>query len=364
MMMGSGRRRTTRRVHCGLVAIGGGAPVSIQSMTNTDTRDVAATREQIARLRDAGCQIVRLAVPDMEAAVALETLKKDAGLPLVADIHFDHRLALEAIRRGADKIRINPGNIGGRDRVTKVAKAARERGIPIRVGVNAGSLEKDVLRRHGGVTPAGLAESALRNVRLLEELGFSDMVISLKASGVPLNYEAYRRIAAETDYPLHIGVTESGTSASGRIRSAIGIGALLLEGIGDTLRVSLTGDPVQEVLLGKEILEAVELRRQGIRLISCPTCGRTRVGLEAIAREIEERSAPLSEEREARGLPGLTVAVMGCAVNGPGEARDADLGIACGAGNAVLFRKGEILRTLREEEIVDVLLRVIDEEGR
>jgi len=350
----------TKKVYCGDVAIGGGAPVSIQSMTNTDTRNVSATMDQIFRLQEAGCQIVRLAVPDLEAAEAFGRIKKAAKVPLVADIHFDYRLALESIRQGADKIRINPGNIGDRDRVLQVVRAAAERQIPIRIGVNSGSLEKDILEKYQGVSAQGLADSALRNVRMVEEMGFDDIVVSLKASNVRLNQDAHQLVAASTDHPLHIGITESGTVTSGRIKSAIGIGALLLAGIGDTMRVSLTGDPVSEVLLAKEILQVVGLRGSGINLVSCPTCGRTQVDLEKIAREVEEKSKRIALDREEKGLPSLTVAVMGCAVNGPGEARSADVGVACGTGKGVLFKRGEIIKTVSEEDIVAELLKAVE----
>jgi (E)-4-hydroxy-3-methylbut-2-enyl-diphosphate synthase len=350
----------TKKVYCGNVAIGGGAPVSIQSMTNTDTRNVSATLDQISRLQEAGCQIVRLAVPDLEAAEAFGRIKKAAKVPLVADIHFDYRLALESIRQGADKIRINPGNIGDRDRVLQVVRAAAERQIPIRIGVNSGSLEKDLLEKYQGVSAQGLADSALRNVRMVEEMGFDDIVVSLKASNVRLNQDAHQLVAASTDHPLHIGITESGTVTSGRIKSAIGIGALLLAGIGDTMRVSLTGDPVSEVLLAKEILQVVGLRGSGINLVSCPTCGRTQVDLEKIAREVEEKSKRIALDREEKGLPSLTVAVMGCAVNGPGEARSADVGVACGTGKGVLFKRGEIIKTVSEEDIVAELLKAVE----
>lgn len=350
----------TKKVNCGDVAIGGGAPISIQSMTNTDTRNVSATLDQISRLQEAGCQIVRLAVPDLEAAEAFGRIKKAAKVPLVADIHFDYRLALESIRQGADKIRINPGNIGDRDRVLQVVRAAAERQIPIRIGVNSGSLEKDLLEKYQGVSAQGLADSALRNVRMVEEMGFDDIVVSLKASNVRLNQEAHQLVAASTDHPLHIGITESGTVTSGRIKSAIGIGSLLLAGIGDTMRVSLTGDPVSEVLLAKEILQVVGLRGSGINLVSCPTCGRTQVDLEKIAREVEEKSKRIALDREEKGLPSLTVAVMGCAVNGPGEARSADVGVACGTGKGVLFKRGEIIKTVSEEDIVAELLKAVE----
>ena len=350
----------TIQVKCGNVAIGGGAPISIQSMTNVDTRDVNAALTQIHQLVEAGCEIVRLAVPDMDSAQAFRQIRDRVNVPLVADIHFDYRLAIAAIESGADKVRINPGNIGEADRVRQVVNAAKARHIPIRIGVNSGSLEKDLLEKHGGVTPEGLAESALRNIRLVEDMDFGDIVVSLKASNVKLNHEAHKLVSARTQYPLHIGITESGTVTSGRIKSAIGIGSLLLEGIGDTMRVSLTGDPVQEIYLAKEILNAVGLRGSGINLVSCPTCGRTKVDLEKIANEVEEKSRRIAVNREEKGLPKLTVAVMGCAVNGPGEARSADVGVACGDGKGVIFKRGQIIKTVSEEEIVEELLKAVE----
>jgi len=348
-----------KSVRCGNVLIGGGAPVSIQSMTNVDTRDVRRVTDQIKALTEAGCQIVRLAVPDMEAAEAFSPVKKNVDLPLVADIHFDYRLALAAIKNGADKVRINPGNIGSVDRVKAVVKAAREREIPIRIGVNSGSLEKDILEKQGGVTAEGLAESALRNVRLLEDMDFDDIVISLKSSDVRLNYEAHKLMHKKTEHPIHIGITESGTVNSGKLKSAIGIGALLLEGIGDTMRVSLTGDPVNEVIFAREILKSIGMRPSGINLVSCPTCGRTKVNLEKIALQIEEALKGMELQREEEGLPPITVAVMGCAVNGPGEAKEADFGVAGGDGKGILFAKGQILKTLSEDKIVEELIYLI-----
>lgn len=345
----------TKEVFCGDVKIGGGAPVSIQSMTNVNTADIPAAKEQIRRLTEAGCEIIRLAAPDMEAAQAFAELKKEAKVPLVADIHFDYRLALEAIRCGADKIRINPGNIGERDKVRQVADAAKAAGIPIRVGVNSGSLEKDILEKNGGPTAEGLAESALRNVEILEDMGFYDIVISLKSSNVKMNFDAYRLVASRTDYPLHIGVTEAGTLSRGKVKSAAGIGALLLSGIGDTMRVSLTADPVEEVIFAKELLQAIGLRESGIDLVSCPTCGRTRVDLEAIAQEIERGIADVGAPAEKKAK----IAVMGCAVNGPGEAKDADLGVACGDGKGVIFSKGKVIKTVAEDEIAGEMIRMV-----
>ncbi len=350
-----------KKVMCGNVAIGGGAPLSIQSMTNTDTRDVKSSLEQIRRLAEAGCQIVRLAVPDMEAAQAFGRIKKESPLPMVADIHFDYRLAIESLKQGADKIRINPGNIGDVQRVAQVVAEAKTRQVPIRVGVNSGSLEKDILEKYGHVTAEGLAESALRSVKLVEDLGYDNLVISLKSSDVKLNYDAYRIVWEKSPYPLHIGITESGTAESGRLKSAVGIGSLLLAGIGDTMRVSLTADPVKEIYLAREILKACGLRKAGINLISCPTCGRTRLNLEAIAGEFSDRLAELEEKREKKGLPPITVAIMGCAVNGPGEAREADYGLAGGEGKAVIFAKGQILMTVGEDEALSQLIKLIEE---
>ena len=355
------KRNETRQVRCGDVLIGGGAPVSIQSMTNVDSRDEHALTEQIARLADAGCQIVRISVPDAEAAEVFGSVKrKFQRLPLVADIHFDYRMAIEAIRQGADKIRINPGNIGGPERVREVVRAAKEREIPIRVGVNSGSLEKPILTKYGGVTAAALAESALYNLEMIEDLGYDRLVVSLKASDVTLNYEAHRLLAAQTDVPVHIGITEAGTPKRGKLKSAIGIGSLLLCGIGDTMRVSLTADPVEEVLFAKEILRTLGMRTSSIDLVSCPTCGRTKINLEALANEVEAKLAPLEDALLAKGYPSIKVAVMGCAVNGPGEAREADFGVAGGDGQGLLFANGEIVRSaVPEDKLAEELLALI-----
>ena len=342
----------TRQVHVGPVAIGGGAPVSIQSMCNTPTENVDATVAQILRLEQAGCDIVRVAVPTREAAMAIPVIKSRIHIPLVADIHFDYKLALLCIDGGVDKIRINPGNIGSPDRVRAVADGCRERGIPIRVGVNGGSLEKDILRKYGGVTAEALAESALGHVRLLEDCGFRDVCISVKCSHVPVNMAAYRLLHERTDYPLHLGVTEAGTPDMGVLKSAIGIGGLLCQGIGDTLRVSLTADPVEEVLAAKRILQAFGLRRSGPDLIACPTCGRTKYDMLSIAREVERRLEGCTKP--------ITVAVMGCVVNGPGEASAADVGIAGGDGEGLLFAKGKILCKLPQDKLVDALMEEID----
>ena len=355
------KKNETRQVRCGDVLIGGGAPVSIQSMTNVDSRDERALTEQIARLADAGCQIVRISVPDAEAAEVFGSVKrKFQRLPLVADIHFDYRMAIEAIRQGADKIRINPGNIGGPERVREVVRAAKEREIPIRVGVNSGSLEKPILTKYGGVTAAALAESALYNLAMIEDLGYDRLVVSLKASDVTLNYEAHRLLAAQTDVPVHIGITEAGTPKRGKLKSAIGIGSLLLCGIGDTMRVSLTADPVDEVLFAKEILRTLGMRTSSIDLVSCPTCGRTKINLEALANEVEAKLAPLEDALLAKGYPSIKVAVMGCAVNGPGEAREADFGVAGGDGQGLLFANGEIVRSaVPEDKLAEELLALI-----
>ena len=342
----------TRQVHVGPVAIGGGAPVSIQSMCNTPTENVDATVAQILRLEQAGCDIVRVAVPTREAAMAIPAIKSRIHIPLVADIHFDYKLALLCINGGVDKIRINPGNIGSPDRVRAVADGCRERGIPIRVGVNGGSLEKDILRKYGGVTAEALAESALGHVRLLEDCGFRDVCISVKCSHVPVNMAAYRLLHERTDYPLHLGITEAGTPDMGVLKSAIGIGGLLCQGIGDTLRVSLTADPVEEVVAAKRILQAIGLRRSGPDLIACPTCGRTKYDMLSIAREVERRLEGCTKP--------ITVAVMGCVVNGPGEASAADVGIAGGDGEGLLFAKGKILRKLPQDKLVDALMEEID----
>ena len=346
------QRKITRQIRIGSIAIGGGAPISVQSMTNTKTQDAEATVRQIEALASAGCDIVRLAVPDKEAAANIGAIKAQVKVPLVADIHFDYRLALIAIEQGIDALRLNPGNIGGAENVRRVAEAAKARGIPIRIGVNAGSLDKRLLEKYGGVTAEALVGSALEHVRLLEEQDFYDMKISLKAHDVPLTLAAYRLMSERCDYPLHLGVTEAGTVRSGIVKSAVGIGALLAEGIGDTLRVSLTGDPVVEVRVAQEILKSLGLRDYGPTLISCPTCGRTAIDLPQIADRVEERLAGISRP--------IHVAVMGCVVNGPGEARSADVGIAGGKGVGLVFRKGEVVRQVKEEDLVEELFREID----
>lgn len=345
-------RKKTRQIHIGPVAIGGGAPISVQSMTNTKTTDTEATLAQIRALAAAGCDIVRLAVPDMDAARNLKNILPKSPVPLVADIHFDYHLALEAIRQGIHGLRLNPGNIGGEENVRKVVEAAKAAGIPIRIGVNAGSLDKKLLAKYGGVTAEALVESALQHVRILEAQGFYDMKISLKAHDVPLTLAAYRLMSEKVDYPLHLGITEAGTAKTGVIKSAVGIGALLAEGIGDTIRISLTGDPVVEVRVANEILKSLGLKEYGPTLVACPTCGRTSIDLPAIAAEVEKKLAGITEPIE--------VAVMGCVVNGPGEARGADVGIAGGKGEGLVFRKGEIIRKVPESELVPELFKEID----
>ena len=339
-------------MNIGGAVIGGGAPVAIQSMCSTATEDVAATVAQILRLEQAGCQIIRVAVPTMEAAAAIGAIKKAIHIPLVADIHFDYRLALRCAAEGVDKIRINPGNIGSHERVRAVAETCREHRIPIRIGVNGGSLEKPLLAKYGGVTAQALVDSAMGHVQLLNDCGFDDICLSVKCSHVPTNMAAYSLLSRETDYPLHLGVTEAGTPEMGVLKSAIGIGGLLCQGIGDTLRVSLTADPVEEVVAAKRILQAIGLRRSGPDLIACPTCGRTKYDMLPSAREVERRLQDCTKP--------ITVAVMGCVVNGPGEASAADVGIAGGDGEGLLFAKGKILRKLPQDKLVDALMEEID----
>ena len=341
-----------RTVSVGGVLIGGDNPISIQSMTNTDTRDVVATSEQIHRLEKAGCDIVRVAVPDEEAAVAVKKIKENIRIPLVCDIHFDYRLALLCMENGADKIRINPGNIGSRERVKAVVDMAKDKGIPIRIGVNGGSLERDILEKYKHPTADALIESAMRHVEILDELNFSDIVVSMKMSDVPTMLEAYRKFNAMSDIPLHVGVTEAGTLNGGILKSAVGIGALLSEGVGSTIRVSLTADPVYEIDAAKKILRVLGIRKDGVEIVSCPTCGRTQIDLIKIANEVEEKIGGLDMN--------IKVAVMGCAVNGPGEARDADVGIAGGKGEGLVFKKGEILRKVSEDNLVDALLEEVE----
>ncbi len=349
-------KKTTRQIQVGNVRIGGGAPCSVQSMCNTDTRNVAATIAQIEALTAAGCELVRCAVPDMEAAEALGKIKAASPIPVIADIHFDYKLALTVLAGGIDGLRLNPGNIGEKWKVAEVVQAAKDRLVPIRIGVNAGSLEKDLLAQYGHPTAEAMVESALGHVRILEELGYDQIKISLKASDVSKTVAAYRLLAATVDYPLHIGITEAGTIFSGTIKSSVGLGILLADGIGDTMRVSLTGDPVDEVRVGFEILKALDLRRHGINFVSCPTCGRCQINLIGVAEEVERRLRAIDAP--------LTVAVMGCVVNGPGEAREADVGIAGGKGEGLLFRHGEIVRKVPENEMADALVAEVEKLAR
>ena len=349
----------TKSVNCGGIKIGGGAPISIQSMTNVDTRDTDALLRQIKELEEAGCEIIRCAIPDMAAAESFAKAKKLAKTPLVADIHFDHKLALAAIDAGADKIRINPGNIGSIENVKKVVDAAKERKIPIRVGVNSGSLEKDLIAKYGGVTAEALAESGVNTLKYIEDLGYDQLVVSIKSSNVKMNYDAHMILREKTDYPIHIGITESGTPKNGELKSAIGIGSLLLAGVGDTMRVSLTDDPVKEVILARRILETVGLREKAIEVVSCPTCGRTEIDLISLANETEDRLDPLGQERAKLGLKPLKIAVMGCAVNGPGESREADYGIAGGKGEGLVFAHGEVIEKVPENKLVDRLIEIV-----
>lgn len=342
----------TKQINIGGVLVGGGAPIAVQSMTNTDTRDAAATLRQIGALADAGCDIVRCAVPDMEAAHALGEICEKSPIPVVADIHFDYRLALEAMAAGVHKVRINPGNIGADERVRAVANEAARRSVPIRIGVNSGSVEKEILAKFGGPTPEAMVESALYHVSLLNKFDFDDICISIKSSSVPYTMRAYQLMHEKTDYPLHLGVTEAGTEYMGTVKSAAGIGGLLALGIGDTIRVSLTDDPVKEIYAAQAILKAVGLNDDGINVVSCPTCGRTRIDLIGIAKEVEQRCLAIKGKK-------MKVAVMGCAVNGPGEAREADLGIAGGDGVGLIFRKGEIIKKVPQAELVDALMAEI-----
>ena len=343
----------TRQIFVGGVPVGGGAPVTIQSMTNTRTDDVTATVNQILRLEEAGCQIIRVAVPDMAAAKAVGAIKARIHIPLVVDIHFDYKLALACVEEGCDAVRINPGNIGGEDRVKAVAEACKARHLPIRIGVNGGSLEKPLLAKYGGVTPEALVESAFGHIALLEQYDFHDICVSLKSSSVVTTMAAYKLMSGKSDYPLHLGVTETGTTRMGTIKSAIGIGGLLALGIGDTLRVSLSADPVEEVYAAKDILKALGMAANEPNLVSCPTCGRTRIDLIGLAHQVEDR---LKEVHKP-----ITVAVMGCVVNGPGEAAAADVGIAGGQGEGLLFRKGEIVKKVPQEQLVDELFTLIDQ---
>ena len=345
-------RKQKRLVNIGGVKIGGDNPVAIQSMCNTDTRDVKATVNQIHELENAGCEIIRVAVPDMVAAKAVADIKKQIHIPLVVDIHFDYRLALECMKNGADKVRINPGNIGDRDRVKQVVEMAKEREIPIRIGVNGGSLERELLQKYGGVTADALVESAMGHVAILDELNFNNVVVSIKISDVPKMLCAYRKFNEISDIPLHIGVTESGTLKGGTVKSAVGIGALLAEGIGDTMRVSLTANPVEEIYAAYDIQKVLGMRKTGAEIVSCPTCGRTQLDLISIANEVEKRAANIDKP--------IKIAVMGCAVNGPGEAREADIGIAGGKGEGLIFKKGEIIKKVPQDRLVDELMKEIE----
>ncbi|NLK90786.1 MAG: flavodoxin-dependent (E)-4-hydroxy-3-methylbut-2-enyl-diphosphate synthase [Clostridiales bacterium] len=345
-------RRKTRVVKCGNVYIGGDSPITVQSMATTNPADFANTIEEIKKLEDAGCDIVRIAVPNMDAAKSINKIKQQTKMPVVADVHFDYRLALQSIKEGADKLRLNPGNIGEAARVREVVGAAKEKGIPIRIGVNAGSLEKSILDKYGYPTAEGMVESALKHIAILEDLDFTDIVVSLKASDVRLTVDAYKLMAEKIDYPFHLGITEAGTVWTGTIKSSVGIGALLLMGIGDTIRVSLTGDPVEEIKVGRQLLKSLGIIQNEITIVSCPTCGRCKIDLVRIANQVEEKLGKLKKP--------IKVAIMGCAVNGPGEARDADIGIAGGIGSALLFKRGQIIRKIKEDEILKVLVEEIE----
>lgn len=345
-------RKLTRKVKVGKVYVGGDAPVTIQSMTNTDTRDIEATLKQIRELYNAGCEIIRCTVPDLEAAEAIKEIVKQSPIPVVADIHFDYRLALKVVENGISAVRINPGNIGSIERVRMVAEACKAKNIPIRIGVNSGSLEKEILERDGKPTAKGLVESALAHVKILEAVDFHDIVISIKSSDVKMMIDAYRLMSEKVDYPLHLGVTESGTPFRGTIKSSIGIGTLLAEGIGDTIRVSLTSDPIEEIKVAKEMLKALGLREGGLEFVSCPTCGRTQIKLIEIANEVERRLEGINKD--------IKVAVMGCIVNGPGEAKEADIGIAGGKGEGIIFKKGEVIKKCKEEDLIEELMKEIE----
>lgn len=348
-----------KQVRCGRVLIGGNAPISIQSMTNVDSRDENLLINQINELEEAGCDIVRIAIPDEESAKTLGKIRKMTDMPLVADIHFDYRLAILAMENGADKIRINPGNIGGRDRLKKVVDFAKKKNIPIRVGVNSGSLSRDIISKHGGVTPEGLAESAINTLKVIEDMGYDNLVLSIKSSNVTMNYKAHLLVKDKTNHPLHIGITESGSSNNGKIKSAIGIGGLLLAGIGDTIRVSLTDNPIEEIKFAKKILETLDIRKKQIEIVSCPTCGRTKIDLISLVDKVEKVLEQVEKERKLLNLKPIKVAVMGCVVNGPGESREADYGIAGGRGEGIIFAKGVIIKKVPEEDLVEELIRII-----
>ena len=344
-------KKTTRQIHIGQIAIGGGSPCSVQSMCSTDTRDITATINQIKGLAEVGCEIVRCAVPDLDAALALAQIKLLSPIPVVADIHFDYKLALKVLEGGIDGLRLNPGNIGEKWKVAEIVASAAERKVPIRIGVNAGSLEKELLQRYGHPSAEAMVESALGHIRILEELNYQEIKVSLKASDVMKTVAAYRLFSEQSDYPLHIGITEAGTLFSGTIKSSVGLGILLADGIGDTMRVSLTGEPKDEVRVGYDILKAVGLRQRGVNFVSCPTCGRCQIDLIRVAEEVEKRLQGVDRQ--------ITVAVMGCAVNGPGEAREADVGIAGGKGEGLVFRHGEIIRKVPEDQLADALMEEI-----
>jgi (E)-4-hydroxy-3-methylbut-2-enyl-diphosphate synthase len=351
--MGQILRRKSRAVMAGDVQIGGGAKITVQSMTNTFTKDIGSTVTQILGLEEAGCEIVRVAVADKEDAEAIKEIRKQVHIPIVADIHFDYRLALKTIESGVDKLRINPGNIGSADKVKKIVEMAKPRNIPIRIGVNAGSIQKNILKKYdGNVTAEGMVESALEHVKILEDLDYENIVVSMKGTDIKMTIDAYRSIAKKVDYPLHLGITHSGTLFEGSIRSAIGVGSLLADGIGDTIRISLTDDPTEEVKVAREILKSLNLRNFGINYITCPTCGRTKINIIELSKKIQEGLKNVNKP--------ITVAIMGCAVNGPGEARQSDIGIAGGSGEALLFKKGKIVRKIKEEEIVQTLLDEIE----
>ncbi len=345
-------RKKTRKIYYGSVGVGGDSPITVQSMTNTDTRDVHKTINQIKELEKVNCDIIRVAVPDPEAADAVKDIKKSINIPLIADIHFDYRLALQSVKNGVDGLRINPGNIGSIDKVKEVVKACKDRKIPIRIGVNSGSISKEYLEKFGGVNVNSMVESALEHINILRDMDYHDMVISLKATDIYTTLNAYKSISEIVDYPLHIGITEAGTQWAGTIKSSIGIGSILLMGIGDTIRVSLTGEPVEEVKVGKQILRSIGMLRDKIEIISCPTCGRTEIDLISLAKEVEKKVENIHRP--------IKVAIMGCVVNGPGEAREADLGIAGGKGNGIIFKKGKVLKKVKEDKLIDELMQEIN----
>jgi (E)-4-hydroxy-3-methylbut-2-enyl-diphosphate synthase len=346
------QRRKTRQVNVGGVLVGGASPISVQSMTATKTEDTKSTVEQIKKLQDAGCEIIRVAVPNEKAVSAFREIKKQISIPIVADIHFDYRLAIDSIKAGADKIRINPGNIGSKDRVQKILKTAKEYEIPIRIGVNSGSVEKDLLEKYGFPCEEAMVESAVRHVEFCQDFGFDDLVISIKSSDVATMIRSYQMLSEKVDFPLHLGVTEAGLKEKGSVKSAIGIGNLLWQGIGDTIRVSLTEDPVEEIKVGYEILKSLGLRKHGINIISCPTCGRIEVDLIEVVKKIEKKLDGINKD--------LTISILGCAVNGPGEAREADIGLACGKHTALIYKKGKTVKKIQEEEIVDFLIQEVE----